>query len=244
MQKYYKKDLAYIHDVGHADFALKSAPGILEILDRNRIRDGLVVDLGCGSGLWARELTKANYKVIGVDISESMISIARRRAPDAEFRMGSLFNIDIPPCSMVTSIGECLNYLFDQSNSRQKLIQLFSRIYTALTVGGLFVFDIAEPGQVPQGAATRGYSEGKDWIVMVEKREDRQQEVLTRRITSFRKVGRHYRRGDEVHHQRLYKSADIARELRGVGFRVRAMRSYGSYDLPKRHAAFIARKPS
>src|SRR5918993_1826076 len=46
---WYREDLAYIHDVGHADFALESAPGILEILDQGGIMDGLVVDLGCGT---------------------------------------------------------------------------------------------------------------------------------------------------------------------------------------------------
>ena len=32
MAEWYGEDLAYIHDVGHADFALQTAPGILEIL--------------------------------------------------------------------------------------------------------------------------------------------------------------------------------------------------------------------
>src|SRR5215210_1955469 len=52
--RWYGEDLAYIHDVGHAEFALGAAPGILEILDPNGMHDGLVVDLGCGSGRWAR----------------------------------------------------------------------------------------------------------------------------------------------------------------------------------------------
>ncbi len=90
MKEYYKEDLAFIHDVGHGDFALKSAPGILEILAQSKIREGLIVDLGCGSGLWAQELAKANYSALGIDISESMIGIARTRVPDAEFRIGSL----------------------------------------------------------------------------------------------------------------------------------------------------------
>ncbi len=62
MKEFYKEDLAFIHDTGHSDFALKSAPGILDILRRNEIRDGLVVDLGCGSGLWAEQLVKAGYQ--------------------------------------------------------------------------------------------------------------------------------------------------------------------------------------
>src|SRR3712207_1396295 len=47
--RWYGEDLAYIHDVGHAEFALAAAPGIMEILESNGIHDGLVVDLGCGS---------------------------------------------------------------------------------------------------------------------------------------------------------------------------------------------------
>ncbi len=243
MKEWYKEDLAYIHDVGHGDFALNSAPGILEILDRNGTREGLVVDLGCGSGLWAQELAKAHYRILGIDISESMISIARRRVPDAEFRIGSLFKADIPVCNAVTSLGECLNYLFDPANDLRALVRLFRRIYAALTPGGLFVFDIAEPGQVARAATTRGFSEGEDWVVLLEKEEDRERRTLTRRITSFRKVGEHYRRADEVHRLRLYKSTDIAGELRRAGFQVRTRRSYGQYRLPKAHTAFIARKP-
>jgi SAM-dependent methyltransferase len=73
MKEWYKEDLAFIHDVGFSDYALKSAPGILEILAQSQIREGLVVDLGCGSGLSAQEFAKAHYQVLGVDISESMI---------------------------------------------------------------------------------------------------------------------------------------------------------------------------
>ena len=51
MKGWYREDLAYIHDVGFGDFALEAAPSILEILNRNKIWQGLVVDLGCGSGL-------------------------------------------------------------------------------------------------------------------------------------------------------------------------------------------------
>jgi SAM-dependent methyltransferase len=243
MNEWYKEDLAFIHDDGFRDFALKSAPGILEILAQNKIHNGLVVDLGCGSGLWAEELTKAHYFVLGVDISEPMINIARTRVPDAEFRIDSLFKTEIPLCNAVTSISECISYLFDRDNDRQTLVQLFQRIYNALTPGGLFIFDLAEKGQIAPGTTTKGFTEGESWIVLVEKSEDREQKTLTRRITSFRKIGEHYRRSDEVHQVRLYEATAIASELSGVGFQVETTRSYGQYLLPKGHVAFIARKP-
>lgn len=242
MAEWYKEDLAFIHDVGHGDFALGSAPGILEILARSKIQEGLVVDLGCGSGLWARELTRAGYRVFGVDISEAMIDIARGRASDAEFRVASLFEADIPPCDAVTALGEVLNYLFGPGNDCQPLVRLFRRVHDALTPGGVFVFDVAEPGQIAPEATLKGFSEGEGWVVLVEKEEDRERETLTRRITSFRKAGEHYRRAVEVHRQRLHKATNVAKELRRVGFRVQTMRSYGQCGLLRAHAAFVARK--
>ncbi|MFY9574661.1 MAG: class I SAM-dependent methyltransferase, partial [Blastocatellia bacterium] len=65
MKGSYKDDLAYIHDTGFGDFARTAAPGLLEILRTNRIVTGLVVDLGCGSGLWAQALSRAGYEVLG-----------------------------------------------------------------------------------------------------------------------------------------------------------------------------------
>ena len=236
---WYKEDLAYIHDVGFSDFALKSAPGILEILQENNIKSGLIVDLGCGSGLSAQEFIKANYRVLGIDISESMIKIARSRVPEAEFRVESLFKTKIPPCNAVTSIGECLNYLFDRDNNSQTLTVLFDRIYQALIPGGVFIFDILEP--MSRGI-TQGFREGEDWIVLFEKEEDRENKKLTRKIITLRKVGNYYRREDEIHHVRLYESSKIAEQLRQVGFQVQTMSNYGQFQLSPAHSVFIAQK--
>jgi len=240
--EWYREDLAYIHDVGHADFALKSAPGILEILDRSGIRDGLVVDLGCGSGLWARELIDAGYQVLGIDISEAMIELSRERVPEAEFRVGSLFEAEIPPCVAVTAISEVLNYLFDEESGG--LAPLFRRIFEALIPGGLFVFDVLGPGQVQPGATARSFRVGEDWAVLSEREEDAEQGTLVRRIVSFRKVDEHYRRDNETHRVRLYDPSELSSELRQTGFEVRTMRAYGSYPLAEGHTAFVARRPA
>ncbi len=241
MKHGYKQDLAYIHDIGFSDYALKSAAGILEIIESYHIREGLIVDLGCGSGLSAQELIKNNYRVFGVDWSQSLIEIARHKVPDAEFQVGSLFQVNIPVCNAVLSIGECLNYLFDSQNNHQTLMQLFRRIYNALTPGGVFIFDIAEPGQVT--TITKGFTEGEDWVVLVEKQEN-PQNILTRRIITFRKVGENYRRDDELHQLQLYSATEIAKKLRQVGFQIQMMRHYGQFHLPPAHIAFVAHKLS
>jgi SAM-dependent methyltransferase len=200
-----------------------------------------VVDLGCGSGLWARELVDAGYRVLGIDISEAMIELSRKRVPEAEFRAGSLFDADIPPCSAVTAISEVLNYLFDEE--ARGLTPLFRRVFEALVPGGVFVFDVLGPGQVPLGTTAKGFRVGDDWAVLSEREEDTERGTMERRIVSFRKVGEHYRRTDEVHRVRLYEPSELVAELGSVGFEVRTLSAYGDYALGEKHTAFEARKP-
>jgi len=240
MTEAYKNDLAYIHDVGFGDYARNSAPGLLEILRQAGITTGLVVDLGCGSGLWARELVSAGYDILGIDISAAMIEIARRRVPEGEFKVASLLKAKLPQCAAVTSLGECLNYLFEKNNTVNELRRLFRRVYTSLKPGGVFIFDIAEPGR---GKGPRQkHREGADWAVLVEVDEDTQTNQLTRRITSFRKVGELYKRDEEVHRLQLYKRSELAHELRDVGFRVRTVRAYGNQPMIEGCVGFVARK--
>lgn len=242
MSNWYNEDLVYIHDVGFRDYALKSMPGILEILTRNNIQTGLVVDLGCGTGLSAEVLERSGYQVLGIDLSEAAIAIAKTRVPTAEFRVASLFTAEIPPCAAVISIGECLSYLFD-ANTDPSLNSLFRRIYRALPRGGVFIFDAIVPGQVPLEEIVRNFTEGSDWIVLVEKQEDRTEQILTRRIVTLRQVGELYRRTEEVHRQRLFNPTILAEALSQIGFGVEIMDRYGQFSLPPARVAFIACKP-
>jgi SAM-dependent methyltransferase len=238
----YKPDLAYIHDVGFGGFASAAAPGLLALLRRHGVIGGLVVDLGCGSGIWARRLTDEGYDVLGVDQSAAMIALARKNAPRATFRRASYLDVTLPPCDAVTSVGECLSFLFDRDGAAD-LPPLFRRVFGALRPGGLFVFDVLEPGQRRGGTAQRHYREGDGWATLVEVEEDPGHQVLTRRITSFRRVGKLYRRGEEVHRLRLYRGGALAAELRGLGFRVRRLGGYGEFRLRRAHIVLLARKP-
>lgn len=240
----YGQDLAYIHHAGFGDFARSAAPGLLSILRRSGIYGGLVVDLGCGSGIWAGELLKAGYEVSGIDLSQAMIRLARRQTPGAVFRTGSLFRTKLPPCAAVTSIGECINYCFDRSNSRRRLARFFRRVYEALSPGGMFIFDIVEPGQLSSGASRRIFRQGEDWAVFAETTANHSEGTLTRRITAFRRTEKLYRRSEEIHRLRLYRSRDVASDLARAGFQVRILCGYGRFRLPAAHAVIVARKPS
>ncbi len=238
----YKRDFAYVHDVGFGTFAERSAPGVLHILRAGGIYGGLVVDLGCGSGLWARRLVDAAYRVLGIDLSADLIALARQRVPEGSFQAGSFLDVDFPDCVAITALGECFNYTFDRRNSRSSLSRLFRRAFRALRPGGLLVFDVAEPGRAK--GSSRSFWQGPDWACLTEFVQDEPRNLLTRRITTFRKVGRHYRRAEETHVQQLYSASQLADDLRQIGFRVRTVRGYGDLRFARAHAGLIARKPS
>jgi SAM-dependent methyltransferase len=243
-RRLYGEDLAFVHDAGFGGFARAAAPGVLAILSGAGIRSGRVVDLGCGSGIWAERLVARGYEVLGIDVSEAMIRRARRRVATAEFRVGSAFRARIPPCAAVTSLGECLGYLVEPRASRRALPDLFRRVHDALAPGGVFVFDLMEPGELGATMRASVVARGGGWLVAVDKEEDRERAILTRRIVTFRQVGRLYRRSDETHRLRLYPARDVLRELRRAGFRARVVRAYGALRLPRARAGFVARKPA
>jgi SAM-dependent methyltransferase len=243
MTNAYRDDLAYIHDAGFGFVAEAAAPAVIATLRKSGIQRGLVVDLGCGSGIFAKHIAAAGYDVLGYDQSAAMVRLARSRVPAGDFRVGSFLTARLPACVAVTAMGEIFNYLFDANNKPAQLPRLFERVYAAIEPGGWFIFDVATPGRGGQAGSYRGYREGDDWACLFSSEEDRKRKILTREITSFRKHGPTYRRDHEVHRLRLYDPAAIAAQLRHLGFRVRMRRGYGKLRLPRGTAVFFARKP-
>jgi SAM-dependent methyltransferase len=237
----YRDDLAYVHDVGFGGFASDAAPWLLALLREQSLTDGLVIDVGCGSGIWARELSMAGYGVLGYDISPAMVAIAQKRVPRGEFHARPFLTAKLRPCVAVTALGEVFNYLFDRRNTKERLADFFARVHTALRPGGLFVFDVATPGREPNGHR-QGFRTGSDWACLFEAREDADEGTLTRRISTFRRVGELYRRADEVHRLRLYDRGELTVALRDAGFRVRTVRDYGKTTFPPGYVGFVAQK--
>lgn len=237
----YRDDLAFIHDAGYGLPAENAARTLLDELRRRKQDRGLVVDLGCGSGILSAAVAAAGYDVVGVDLSPAMIDIARRRVPGGRFEIGSVLDAGIPPCVAVTAVGEIFNYLFDPRNTDARLAKLLRRVHRALRPGGVLLFDVATPGRVPGGRLRYGRAEW-DWAVVTDSIEDAKQGTLTREITTFRKIGDLYRRDAEAHRLRLYRKPDVVRMLRKVGFSVRSLRGYGPFTFPPGWAGFLARK--
>jgi SAM-dependent methyltransferase len=62
---------------------------------------GLVGDLGCGPGHVARYLQEQGGTVLGIDLSEQMIQVARRLNPGIDFRVGDMTRLDLPDAALV-----------------------------------------------------------------------------------------------------------------------------------------------
>ena len=233
----YETDLAYIHDQGFGEFALRSSPGLLKLLRNNGVNRGFVVDLGCGSGIWARQLGFAGYDVLGVDSSPAMIRLARTKAPQAKFVIDSLATVKLPKCDAVTALGEAICYAFAADENGAALERFFRRVWRALRPGGIFIFDVAPPSLL------NGHWTGDGWAVLVEKSIDRDSRLLTRHITTFRRIGKHYRRAEETHTLRLYNLEALRTALSTTGFATKPLRAFGDYRLTAHHRALLALKP-
>jgi SAM-dependent methyltransferase len=226
MAGFYEADLARIHDAGFGDFARDAGDGIVAMLAEAGIDGGLVVDLGCGSGILAERLAAAGYEVLGVDLSADMLAIARKRVPSARFVEASAFDFELPACAAVTATGEVLGYAADERSGRDALAAVFVRAHAALAPGGLLAFDLAAPGRAPQPA--RNWAEGEGWVVCSESRELPGGEELLRDIVSFREASGAWRRADELHVLRLHPRDRVLADLERAGFAPGAQAAYGS----------------
>ena len=245
MTEAYAEPLAQVHDSGFAQHAEAAAEYLLSQLRAADICNGLVVALGCGSGILPNRLCQAGYDVLGIDISPAMIELARQRAPQATFHVQSLYEAQLPNCVAITAVGEILNYQFDPvRRDTQALTGLFDRAYQALTAPGLFIFDVTHSGRLGGATERQSFFEHDQWTVLVDSHEDAARRLLTRRCVVFRQSadGDLYERSEETHYLHLLEPEWIESALHKAGFAYTSASNYVSYDLPTGMQAFTARK--
>ena len=235
MARYYQTDLAKIHDEGFSEHAEKSFNKIHKLIMKD-FNSGLVVDLGCGSGVTAKKLINQGYDVYGIDYSSSMFKLAKQKVPNAKFKAGSFYSEEIPKCIAVLSIGECLNYKFDVRMNYNVLKNLFRKIYNSLEGNGIFIFDFLAENQIKNGKVEKSFIEGKNWTVLVEKKE------LDREIITFYKNKSAYRKVTETHVVKLYNSNKVIALLNEIGFKVTKSHSYGDCKLRNNQTVITAVK--
>ena len=155
---YYRRDLALVHHRGFGFHADACAPGVLALLEPVLARGGLVVEIGCGSGLLTRHLVDAGHRVIATDASPAMLDLAREVAGDAqEIRRLTLPDDPIPAADAIVGVGHALNYLPDAGAIDRALIAIAG----ALNAGGVLASTCATWSGARSGrtrAATGGWA--------------------------------------------------------------------------------------
>ena len=130
------------------------APGIIDLLAPVLANRGLVLEVGCGTGLLTKELIAANHRVIATDASPAMLEIARSVIGDhaEELRQLTLPDDTLPEVDAIVAVGHPISYLPDAEAVDRALIAMAR----ALRPGGLLAIDICDLawGEARQSAPT------------------------------------------------------------------------------------------
>lgn len=238
----YGAELALVHHRGFGFHADACAPGIIELLQEVRSRRGLVVELGCGSGLLTRHLVDAGHRVIATDASTAMLDIARAEVPGVEdVRRLVLPDDQIPPADAIVSTGHVLNYLPTEAAVRRAL-QLTAE---ALRPGGVMAIDLCdvEYGALRANAPNLGRV-GEDWAIIAEfslPSADR----FVRHISVFvRNSDGSWRRDDEQHDNVLIDTTWVPDLLARHGVVASLRASFGEESLPAGLRAVVGHRPA
>jgi SAM-dependent methyltransferase len=113
---------------------LKSRPverAILAVFAELVDGDGPVADLGCGPGRTTARLAALGLPVFGVDLSESMLAIARRENPGLRFERGSMLELDLPD----GTLAGALSFYSSIHTPVDRLPDLFAEFHRVLAPG-------------------------------------------------------------------------------------------------------------
>jgi SAM-dependent methyltransferase len=228
---YYRRDLALVHHRGFGFHADACAPGILELLETVRERKGLVVELGCGSGLLTRHLLDAGHRVLATDASPAMLEIAREVAGDAEeIRELVLPDDPIPAADAIVSVGHVLSYLPDE----EAIDRALAAIAQALLPGGVLAIDLCDLAYAE--ARREGGNVGwvaDDWAVVTYQSVPSPDRFVRQMATFVRNEDGSWRRDDEHHDNVMVDTAVVPALLERHGVRATVASSFGSESLPE-----------
>ena len=226
-----------MHHLGFGFHADACAPGILALLEP--VRGGLVLELGCGSGLLTRYLVEAGHRVVATDASPAMLGLARETAPGADVRQLVLPDDPLPECDAVVSVGHVLSYLPDEEAIERAL----AATALALRPGGILALDLCDLryGELRRHEANSSRI-AEDWAIVTSFELPRPTRFI-REITSFlRNEDGTWRRDDERHENILVNTATVPELLADHGVEARVAASFGQEELPEGLVAIVGRK--
>ena len=115
----------------------------LELLIERLKNGSAVLDIGCGSGIPVAKQLSKNYKVVGIDISQSQIELAKENVKNAKFYCDDIMKTDLEN----ESFDGVVSYyaIFHIPKEEHKL--LFNKIYNILKPGGYLLVTLANKNE-------------------------------------------------------------------------------------------------
>ena len=111
-------------------------PATFELL--GDVKRKKILDFGCGTGIYAKLLTKKGAKVKGFDISPEMLKIAKGENPNLDLKIGSGYKIPFREKFDIVLSSLVLHYFKDWN-------KVFKEVKRVLKKNGIFIFSTGNP---------------------------------------------------------------------------------------------------
>ena len=207
-----------------------------EILSKEGICDGILLDLGCGTGKMTRIMAEKGFDMIGIDNSMEMLDMAREYEYDREEDSGILYLLqDMREFELygtvraVYSACDCLNYIMEED----ELLTVFRLVNNYLDPKGLFIFDMNTSYKYEHLLAENTIAENREEGSFIwENYYDKEEQVNEYDLTLFIKESEddkeeRFLRFTETHFQRCYSLECVKQLLQEAGMELVAV--YDAY---------------
>ena len=195
-------------------------------LKQDQITDGILLDLGCGTGSMTELLAKQGYDMIGVDLSDSMLDIAMEKRAQSghnilylqqDMREFELYGT----VRAVVSVCDCMNYITEEDD----LLTVFKLVNNYLDPDGIFIFDMNTPYKYREMLGNTTIAENREEGSFIwENCFDEESQVNEYALTLFIKEEDDlYRKHEEFHYQKAYEPERVKELLEEAGLKVEAI---------------------
>jgi 2-polyprenyl-3-methyl-5-hydroxy-6-metoxy-1,4-benzoquinol methylase len=201
---------------------------INNIISKNGIKHKDILEMACGTGNMAVNMSKRGYFVTAFDISQEMLSVASHKAvingTKINFLLQDMKDIKIKEqFGIVLCLCDSINYI----TKEEDLAKAFSWVYKHLKDDGIFIFDINSAYKLKEVIGNNTFTYNTDDIAYIWDNYLTEEKTVEFYLTFFVKEESLYRRFDEVHIEKIYEAGDIISMLRGQGFsRVQAVEGF------------------
>ncbi len=206
---------------------------MIEILKENGIKDGILLDLGCGTGKLTRLMEEKGFDMIGVDNSFEMLDIAKSKSKDnilyllQDMREFELYGT----VRAVYSACDSVNYILEE----EELKEVFSLVNNYLDPGGIFLFDINTKYKYEELLGENTIAETREEGSFIwDNFYDPEDEINEYDLTLYIKdKDERFLRFQETHYQRCYSLETIKRLLKEAGLEF--VEAYDGYSKAVAH---------